>query len=115
MPSYEEMIMMTKEEVGMWTVIRVDGRFRDALLQEMIEHEEKTGSFRGTKTSAIGWEGELLLNLFNRTKSAEIAALLEKTKRVLVDGVGEQESDVDLIMEAIMAKSASDWAIWGKK
>lgn len=45
MPTYEEMLKLNREEFESWLFFRIQKPNRKKLLMEMIEHENKLGSF----------------------------------------------------------------------
>ena len=77
-PTYDQMLKMNEEDFKKWLTLRNETD-REKLLIEMIDHEERTGSFRKTAKKISGSE-QAILDVF----------------------------DIDLVEHAIFAKAASD-------
>lgn len=106
--NYEEMLKMDAESFRDLIVKRVEVVHREKLLEEMIEHEGKTGSFQQTVTREITPEEQVVFNIFIKDKSAEAVSFLSRMKNLLDENSPEESKD--LVMEAILAKAASDFA-----
>jgi hypothetical protein len=112
MPTYEEMLKMKEDELQTWMLYRVQKENRGELLEEMIAHEEKTGSLRKTVRKEITEGEQAVLNVFDREKSAGIVKFLGKMGEILLEYHKEEK---DFVMEAIFAKIASDHVGLGEK
>lgn len=112
MPTYEEMLKMDEDELQTWTLYRVQKDNREKLLEEMIAHEEKTGSLRKTIRKEITTGEQAVLNVFDRNKSSGAVDALGKLGEIIID---EDKEEKDFVMEAIFAKIVSDHAELGEK
>ncbi|MBU1132154.1 hypothetical protein KKC32_02830 [Patescibacteria group bacterium] len=113
MMSYEEMLNLSSEDAFQEILILKAEFDRKNLLQEMIEHEEKTNTIkdellndvkRGKQISA---ESIALRMVFDKNESAEIVSIFDKVKKRLKHL--EKTDDTDLVQDAIYAKAASDF------
>lgn len=111
-PTYEEMLEMNEEDMKKWIAYRTQKENISTLLGEMIVHEEVNNSFRKTIAGDLSKIQETLLNVFSRKESSNTVKHLNTIKEILVDG---DKEGVDLVMEAIFAKSASDYFKLDKK
>ncbi len=102
-PSYEEMLGMGDDDFKKWILIRIEKPYRDRLLEEMSIHERQTGSFRKTARKETTQGEELVLSVFDGDKN--VIQALDGMKN-LTDG-----KTIDLVQEAILAKSASDYSM----
>lgn len=110
-PTYDEMLKLNEKEFQQWLLIRNETD-RKNLLMEMIDHEERTGSFRKTARGEITGAQQAVLNVFDRQKSAEIVKTFGEVKKVLMEDGGKE---TDLVKDAIFAKAASDHVGLGDK
>ena len=97
-PTYDEMLKLSEKEFQQWLLIRNETD-REKLLAEMIDHEERTGSFSKTAKKEITKQEQLVLDVFNREKSREVIKWLEKLKGF---------TGYNAVQEAIFAKASSD-------
>lgn len=102
-PSYKEMLDMDEDSFKKWISIRIEQPYRDRLLKEMSIHERQTGGFRKTARKETTQAEELILSVFNGDES--IIRTLDGVRN-LADG-----KITDLVQEAILAKSASDYSV----
>lgn len=103
MPTYDEMLEMDEEKCGEWILLRTEKPNREKLIEEMIDHEERTKSFEKTMAGKeITGEQRMVLDIFDRMKSLSTIQLLSKLEETLE---GEEK---DIVQEAIFAKTASD-------
>lgn len=110
-PTYEEMLTLDKDEFKSWIFLRSTPDFQDELIKEMLDHEEKTGSFTKTAKKDDTLFTKLILDVFNRERSKEVIDVLRRmseTANKLVDEGIEGEKG-DSVRDAILAKSASDY------
>ena len=112
MPTYEERLKMDKDEMRTWTLYRVQKENREKLLEEMIAHEEKTGSLRKTVRKEITEGEQAVLNVFDREKSSGTVNALNKMGEILLE---DDKEEKDFVMDAIFAKIASDSVGLGEK
>lgn len=110
-PTYDQMLKMNEEDFKKSLILRSETD-RVKLLEEMIDHEERTGSFRKTAKEEISGSGQAVLDVFDRDKSSRIARTFEKVKEVLTES---EKEDIDLVEDAIFAKAASDHVGLGDK
>jgi|SRR3989344_2833930 len=110
-PTYDEMLKLSEKEFKQVLLIRNETE-REKLLAEMIDHEERTGSFRKTARGEITGAQQAVLNVFDRQKSAAIVETFGKVKEVLME---DGEKETDLVEDAIFAKAASDRVGLGEK
>lgn len=101
-PSYEEMLGMDDNDFKKWVLIRIEKPYRNKFLKEMSIHEGRTGSFRKTARKETAEGEELILSVFNGDES--VIQTLDGVN--LADG-----KTIDLVQEAILAKSASDYSV----
>ena len=102
-PTYDQMLKMNEEDFKKWLTLRNETD-REKLLIEMIDHEERTGSFRKTAKKISGSE-QAILDVFDIDKSARIVRTFGKVKSALTEG---EKEGIDLVEHAIFAKAASD-------
>jgi len=103
-PTYEKILEMTKDKSQKIFFERYSTDLR-VLLEEMINHEEKTGTFAKTAKGKIKPEIQIILNVFDKEKSKETVSYFDKIDRLLAD---HKDSETSLLSEAIFAKFASD-------
>lgn len=106
-PTYDQMLKLDEKEFQQWLLIRNETD-REKLLLEMIDHEEKTGSFRKSAKKEITGAGRALLDVFDIDKSARIVRTFGEVKEALTEGGKE---GIDLVEDAIFAKAATDKVI----
>ena len=110
--TYDEMLKLDPEDFKYLLAIR-DEYNRVKLLEEMIEHEERTDSFRKTAAGKeVSGSAQAILDVFDRQKGPYIIQTFGKVKKALVGSGGEK---IDLVEHAIYAKAASDHIGLGKK
>lgn len=83
-PSYEEILSMKEADAQKIFLERHTVDLK-SLLEEMIDHEEKTGSLAKTIRGEIKPEEQMILNVFDKTKSKEVAELFNKIDNSLAD------------------------------
>lgn len=110
-PTYDQMLKLDEKEFQQWLLIRNETD-REKLLAEMIDHEERTGSFRKTAKKEITGAEQAVLDVFDIDKSARIVRTFGNVKKVLTDG---EKEGIDLVESAIFAKAASDIVGLGEK
>lgn len=110
-PTYDEMLKLDEKEFQQWLLIRNETD-REKLLSEMIDHEERTGSFRKTAKKEITGAEQSILDVFDINKSARIVRTFGKVKDALTEG---EKEGIDLAEHAIFAKAASDHVGLGEK
>lgn len=110
-PTYDQMLKLDEKEFQQWLLIRNETD-REKLLSEMIDHEERTGSFRKTTQGEITGAQQAVLNVFDKQKSAEIVKTFGEVKKVLME---DEEEETDLVEDAIFAKAVSDRVGLGEK
>jgi len=103
MPTYEVMLEMNADDFKKWVLLRSEKPNRDKFLEEMIEHEEKTHSFRKTGKAELTDGEQITMNVFDREMSRGVVAWLEKMNEFL-----PEEDRKDFVLEAILAKATSD-------
>jgi len=111
MPTYEEMLGLNKEEFLSWVLFRIIGLNREKLLEEMVEHEDKTGSFAKTGREDDPAHIKFILDAFKNSKSKEVIAHLQSLTDI-VNKYGYKDSDNregDIIRDIIFAKATSDY------
>lgn len=106
MPTYEAMLKMNDEDFRKWLLIRVEEPNKEELLVEMIAHEEKTSSFAKSARREVTPAQQAMLDVFNRNESVVLTKAFDDTNKL---------TNIDLVMEAIFAKAASDHAGLAKK
>jgi hypothetical protein len=104
-PSYEEILEMEEAEAQKIFLERHTADLK-TLLEEMIDHEERTGSFAKTARGEIKPAEQMILNVFNKTKSKEIFELFSKIDNALTDSGDDAPNLID---DAVFAKFASDF------
>jgi len=112
MQTYEEMLKMNENELRTWTLYRIQKENREKLLEEMIAHEEKTGSLRKTVRKEITSGEQTVLNVFDREKSSGTVNALGKMGEILLE---DDKEEKDFVMDAIFAKITSDHVGLGEK
>lgn len=111
-PTYEEILQMDKDALQTWILMRIQKPEQEKLLEEMIEHEEKTGSFGKTFREDDPPFYKLFTGLFRRTTSKKIKEMLEHMDQTL-EKYG-RKSDSDVVKESMMAKSIEDYYSVGR-
>jgi hypothetical protein len=109
--TYDEMLKLDEKEFQQWLLIRNETD-REKLLAEMIDHEERTGSFRKTAKKEITVSEQAALDVFDVNKSARMVRLFGKVKSSLTE---DEKEGVDLVEHVIFAKAASDHVGIGTK
>ena len=80
---------------------------RDLLLEQMIEHEERTHSLAKSQAGReIKPSHEKIYSLFVPETSANTKDVFQRTCKA---------TGIDLVKEAMLAKAMTDWGIYGKK
>jgi pantothenate kinase len=102
--TYDEMLDLSQEDFRNLLLIR-DEYNRTDLLEEMIDHEERTGSFKKTAKAGTSGAEQAILDIFDRQKGAHIIETFKKVKNALTEG---DKEGIDLVQHAIYAKAASD-------
>lgn len=110
-PTYDQMLKMNEEDFKKWLTLRNETD-RERLLAEMIDHEERTGSFRKTAKKEVSGPEQAVLDVFDIDKSARIVRTFGKVKEVLTEN---EKEGIDLVEHAIFAKAASDHVGLGDK
>lgn len=110
-PTYDQMLKMNEEDFKKWLTLRNETD-RERLLLEMIDHEERTGSFGKTAKKEISGSEQAILDVFDIDKSARIVRTFGKVKNALTEG---EKEGIDLVEHAIFAKAASDHVGLGDK
>ena len=103
-PTYDQMLKLDEKEFQQWLLLRNETD-REKLLLDMIDHEERTGSFRKTAKKEITGAEQAVLDVFDIDKSARIVRTFGNVKKVLTEG---EKEGIDLVEHAIFAKAASD-------
>lgn len=104
-PSYLEILTLPEDEFKKWILYRSQEPGRTKLIEEMINHEEETRNIHKDLESRgreISKGTRFVLSLFEKEKSIEARKLLEQLCYL-------SESKEDLVLEAILAKSATDY------
>lgn len=116
MPTYKEMLALSKEEHQSWLIFRALKDNREKLLAEMIEHEEKTGSFGKTARGNDPPHTKLVLDVFKKDRSEEVTDVLQRLSDTANElGYEKDGGKGDIIRDAIYAKAASDYVGLGEK
>ncbi|MFH1233025.1 MAG: hypothetical protein V1649_00010 [Patescibacteria group bacterium] len=106
MPTYEEMLKLSKEEFQTWLFFRVQKSNRNKLLTEMIEHEEKTGSF-GKESR------EIILELLEKEVDSPhlqfAQGIFKKDNKKMVQILEDENVGGDEIRDSIFAKAIVDY------
>ena len=102
--TYDQMLKLDEKEFQQWLLLRNETD-REKLLSEMIDHEERTGSFRKTAKKEITGAEQAIFDVFDIDKSARIVRTFGKVKEALTEG---EKEGIDLAETAIFAKAASD-------
>jgi hypothetical protein len=112
-PTYTEMLTLDKDEFKAWLFAMAEtSQYQKELLEQMINHEEKTGSFEKTKQKGNSDVENLTFDVFKRGRSKEVVGTLTRLSEL----VGESKSDtVSVVKQAIHAKAMSDYFGLGKK
>ncbi|OGF65350.1 hypothetical protein A2Z53_02450 [Candidatus Giovannonibacteria bacterium RIFCSPHIGHO2_02_42_15] len=111
-PTYDQMLKMDEREFQQWLLLRNETD-REKLLAEMIDHEDRTGSFRKTaKGKEVSGGAQAILDVFDIDKNARIVRTFGKVKEVLTEN---EKEGIDLVEHAIFAKAASDHVGLGDK
>ena len=110
-PTYDEMLKLDEKEFQQWLLIRNETD-REKLLVEMIDHEERTGSFKSTAKKEVSGAEQAVLDIFDKNKSARVTNFLDRLSKI-VSVFGKK--DEDLVQAAIFAKAASDKVGLGEK
>lgn len=105
--TYDEMLKLDEKDFQNLLCVRNEYN-REKLLEEMIKHEEGTGSFRKTAKEEVSGGEQALLDVFDGKKSTKIVETFEKVKKVLTEG---KKEGIDLVEHAIFAKAASDYVL----
>lgn len=111
-PLYEEILQMDKESFQTWMLMRIQKPEQERMLQEMVDHEEKTGSYEKTFREDDPSFYKLFLDLFKRDKSKKTQEVLESMKWTL-EKYGEK-TDADVVKESMMAKCIEDYYSIGR-
>ena len=106
MPTYEEMLKLSKEEFQTWLLFRVQKPNRNKLLTEMIEHEEKTGSFGKESRERIS---ELLEKEVDSPYLQFAQGIFKKDNKKMVQILEDENVGGDEIRDSIFAKAISDY------
>ncbi len=109
--TYDEMLELDEEDFKNLLAIR-DEYSRVKLLEEMIEHEERTCSFRKTAAGKeVSGSAQAILDVFDKQKSPHIVQAFGTLKSALTE---EEKQGIDLVEHAIYAKAASDHVEFNK-
>jgi hypothetical protein len=115
-PTYEEILELDEDEFKAWMFVMGEGENQEQTLKEMIEHETKTGSFAKTAKTDIPPQEQVILNVFDKDKSAEtIKVLRDLDKAVKEINEDEEKEYVDIVKQSIWAKATSDYFGLGEK
>lgn len=106
MPTYEEMLKLSKEEFQTWLLFRVQKPNRNKLLTEMIEHGEKTGSFGKESRERIS---ELLEKEIDSPHLQFAQGIFKKDNKKMVQILEDENVGGDEIRDSIFAKAISDY------
>jgi hypothetical protein len=113
-PTYEELLQLDKDEFKAWLFVKGEGDNQEQTLKEMIEHESRTGSFTKTARTDIPPHEQLILNVFDKDKSAETIKAIRNLDKV-ANELKEGEEDEDIVKQSIWAKATSDYYKLGEK
>ena len=102
--TYDEMLKLGDEDFKNLISLREECN-RAKLLEEMVDHEERTGSFRKTARKEISGPEQAVLDVFYKDKSTKTVELFDKVKNTIAEN---DKAGIDLVQEAIYAKAASD-------
>jgi Mg2+ and Co2+ transporter CorA len=105
-PAYEEMLKLSKEEFQTWLFFRVQKPNRNELLAEMIEHEEKTGSFGKESKERIS---ELLEKEIDSSHLEFAQGIFKKDNKQIIQILEDENVAGDEIRDSIFAKAMSDY------
>ncbi|MFA5935800.1 MAG: hypothetical protein WC787_03030 [Patescibacteria group bacterium] len=114
LPSYVEILKMEKEPFTEWIIARSQDTYRKGLLEEMIEHEERTGSFKNSARKELDPVDQLVFDIFDRQKSEETIRVLEGVENA-AKATGYEGDNVGAVKSAIFAKATSDYFKLGAK
>ena len=117
MPTYEEMLGLNEEEFVSWVLFRIIGPNREKLIKEMVEHEDKTGSYAKTGRKDDPAHIRFILDAFKKNKNKEVVARLQSLTDT-VNKYGYKDGDNrkgDIIRDIIFDKSTLDYAELVKK
>lgn len=113
-PTYEEMLELDEDEFKAWLFVKGEGDNQEQTLKEMIEHESRTGSFTKTARNDIPPHEQLILNVFDKDKSAETIKALRNLDKV-ANELKEEKGSEDFVKQSIWAKATSDYFKLGEK
>jgi hypothetical protein len=107
-PTYEEMLELDENEFKAWLFVKGEGDNQEQTLKEMIEHESRTGSFTKTARADIPPHEQLILNVFDKDKSAETIKAIRNLDKV-ANELKDDKKDEDIVKQSIWAKATSDY------
>ena len=108
-PTYEEVLSLDKDEFKAWVFIKASKHNQEETLKEMIEHENKTGSFAKTMKEDDASHIKALYDVFvgSEKRSRDVVSLLQKIEDVKLKYL--TSSSGDLVGQLIWAKATSDY------
>ena len=106
MPTYEEMLKLSKEEFQTWLLFKVQKPNRNKLFTEMIEHEGKTSSFEKESKERIS---ELLEKEVDSPHLKFAQGIFKKDNKKMVQILEDENVGGDEIRDSIFAKAISDY------
>lgn len=111
MPTYDEMLGFEESKFQSWILFRTSEDIRKDLLDEMIDHEERTKSFHRTATGNESPIEQLVLDAFKKEDSEEIINTINNLDKVAKETGYEEEhgKEADLVNQIIYAKATSDF------
>lgn len=107
-PTYEEMLELDIDEFKAWLFVKGEGDNQEKTLEEMIEHESRTSSFAKTAKADIPPQEQLILNVFDKNKSAETIKALRNLDKAANELIKDEENG-DIVKQSIWAKATSDY------
>jgi len=113
LPTYEELLELDEDEFKAWMFVKAEGDYQEQTLKEMIKHESKTGSFAKTGRENDPPQVKMIVDVFNKEKSAEVVEALKNLDEVYYKYGGEEAGDI--VNQSIYAKGISDYYKVGEK
>ena len=104
--TYDEMLKLGEKDFKKHMRTR-DSSDREKLLEEMINHEERTHNFRKVLgCQPLLRDDYLVIDVFYKKTSAHLVELFEKIKDIFIKAGKEP---VDLVKDAISIKAGADY------
>jgi hypothetical protein len=105
-PTYNEMLVLDEDEFKAWLFVMAEPPQQTEFLGQMIDHEEKTGSFERRKQESDSDFTKLIFDIFKRERSKETIDILTRMNNAVRE-LGH--SGDNIVKQAIYAKATSDY------